>query len=99
MTFTTTLPTEPGLYRHRWNSPLGELKEQTLFVGYTNARMPKMQGLEPNKYMPRKLKCCLPDQNLHADRLTPAEWGGWWERMTYNDNVTGLAPAKEVNHE
>lgn len=87
MTFTATLPTEPGLYRHRWNSHLGELKEQILFVGYTNARMPKMQGLEPNKYMPRKLKCCQPNQYLHADRLTPAEWGGWWERMTHNDRV------------
>jgi hypothetical protein len=90
MTFTATLPTEPGLYRHRWNSPLGELKEQTLFVGYTNARMQKMQGFEPNPYMPRKLKCCPPDAYLHADRLTPAEWGGWWEPLTYNAELRGV---------
>lgn len=80
MTFTSTLPTEPGLYRHRWDFK-GELREQTLFVGYTNIDAPMLQGTEPNAYMPRKLKCCRPDQYLHADRLTAAEWGGWWQRV------------------
>lgn len=23
---------------------------------------------------------CRPDKHPHADRLTLAEWGGWWER-------------------
>ena len=30
---------------------------------------------------PRNLKCCKPDEHLHADRLTPKEWGGWWARI------------------
>jgi hypothetical protein len=45
-------------------------------LGYTNARAPRLQGSEPNAYMPRKLKCCKPDEHLHADRLSPKEWGG-----------------------
>jgi hypothetical protein len=81
VTFTSQLPTEPGLYRHRWDFK-GEMREQTLFVGYTNATAPKLQGTQPNAYMPRKLKCCRPEEHLHADRLTPAEWGGWWERAS-----------------
>ena len=74
------LPTEVGLYRHRWDFR-GQMREQVLFVGYTNARAPRLQGSEPNAYMPRKLKCCKPDEHLHADRLTPKEWGGWWARI------------------
>ena len=76
----TWLPTEVGLYRHRWDFR-GQMREQVLFVGYTNARAPRLQGSEPNAYMPRKLKCCKPDEHLHADRLTPKEWGGWWARI------------------
>ena len=34
MKFTTRLPDKPGLYRHRWDFR-GQMKEQTLFVGYT----------------------------------------------------------------
>lgn len=80
MAFTATLPKEVGLYRHRWDM-LGQMREQTLFVGYTNAGSPRLQGDRPNDYMPLKLKCCQPHEHLHADRLTPAEWGGWWERI------------------
>lgn len=80
--YTATLPTEVGLYRHRWIDVRGVMREQVLFVGYTNASAQKLQGSEPNAYMPRKLKCCDPKHNLHADRLTPAEWGGWWMRVT-----------------
>ena len=78
MTFTKTLPTEVGLYRHRWEFR-GEMREQLLFVGYTNASAPKLQGDKPNDYMPRRLRCCPPLENLHVDRMMPAEWGGWWE--------------------
>ena len=85
MEYTATLPTEVGLYRHRWDFR-GQMREQVLFVGYTNARAPRLQGSEPNAYMPRNLKCCKPDEHLHADRLTPKEWGGWWARIeTPND--------------
>lgn len=80
MTYTATLPKDVGLYRHKWDCR-GELREQVLFVGYTNAAAPKLQGRTPNDYMPRKLKACRPDEHLHADRLTPEEWGGWWERI------------------
>lgn len=80
MEYTAKLPTEVGLYRHRWNFR-GQMREQVLFVGYTNVRAPRLQGSEPNAYMPRKLKCCKPDEHLHADRLTPKEWGGWWARI------------------
>ena len=80
MEYTATLPTEVGLYRHRWDFR-GQMREQVLFVGYTNARAPRLQGSEPNAYMPRNLKCCKPDEHLHADRLTPKEWGGWWARI------------------
>ena len=78
MNFIADLPKSPGTYRHRWIDHAGRMKEQTLFVGYTNARAPLLQGTEPNAYMPRKLKCCRPEEYLHADRLTPEEWGGWW---------------------
>jgi len=78
MNFIADLPKSPGTYRHRWIDHAGRMKEQTLFVGYTNARAPLLQGTEPNAYMPRKLKCCQPEEYLHADRLTPEEWGGWW---------------------
>ena len=81
MAYTTTLPTEVGAYRHRYIDVSGRMREQVLFVGYTNASAPRLQGDRPNGYMPRKLKCCQPHQHLHADRLTPAEWGGWWERL------------------
>lgn len=81
MTFTTQLPEDVGLYRHRWDFK-GQMREQVLFVGYTNASAPNLQGARPNRYMPWELKCCAPHENLHADRLTPAEWGGWWERIT-----------------
>ena len=71
MDYTAKLPTEVGLYRHRWDFR-GQMREQVLFVGYTNARAPRLQGSEPNAYM-------------HADRLTPKEWGGWWARIeTHN---------------
>lgn len=60
----------------------GLMREQVLFVGYVNARAPLMQGSTPNAIMPRKLRCCKPTEYLHADRLTPEEWGGWWERLT-----------------
>lgn len=85
MEYTAKLPTEVGLYRHRWDFR-GQMREQVLFVGYTNVRAPRLQGSEPNAYMPRNLKCCKPDEHLHADRLTPKEWGGWWARIeTPND--------------
>ena len=85
MEYTAKLPTEVGLYRHRWDFR-GQMREQVLVVGYTNARAPRLQGSEPNAYMPRKLKCCKPDEHLHADRLSPKEWGGWWARIeTPND--------------
>ena len=80
MEYTAKLPTEVGLYRHRWDVR-GQMREQVLFVGYTNVRAPRLQGSEPNAYMPRNLKCCKPDEHLHADRLTPKEWGGWWARI------------------
>ena len=80
MEYTAKLPTEVGLYRHRWDFR-GQMREQVLFVGYTNVRAPRLQGSEPNAYMPRNLKCCKPDEHLHADRLTPKEWGGWWARI------------------
>ena len=80
MEYTATLPTEVGLYRHRWDFR-GQMREQVLFVGYTNARAPRLQGSEPNSYMPRTLRCCKPDEHLHADRMTPQEWGGWWARI------------------
>lgn len=95
MVYKSSLPTEVGTYRHRWPDEHGTLLEQVLFVGYTNASAPKLQGSAPNAYMPRKLKCCRPDEHLHADRLTPAEWGGWWERIeTPNDGTKG--PPKAV---
>ena len=81
MEYTATLPTEVGTYRHRWQGVFGTLMEQVLFVGYTNALAPLLQGTEPNAYMPRKLKCCRPNEHLHADKLTPEEWGGWWARI------------------
>ena len=81
MEYTATLPTSVGTYRHCWSDARGTLREQMLFVGYTNASAPRLQGDRPNAYMPRKLKCCRPDEHLHADRLTPAEWGGWWARI------------------
>ena len=80
MTYSTQLPTEVGTYRHRWDFK-GQMREQVLFVGYVNASAPRLQGREPNSYMPRKLRCCPPDENLHTDRLTPSEWGGWWQRI------------------
>lgn len=83
MSFSETLPTEVGTYRHRWVFK-GVLREQILFVGYVNARAPKLQGTQPNDFMPKTLRCCQPHENLHADRLTPAEWGGWWERIVSN---------------
>jgi len=91
MNFIADLPKSPGTYRHRWIDHAGRMKEQTLFVGYTNARAPLLQGTEPNAYMPRKLKCCPPEEYLHADRLTPEEWGGWWEHVTPNAEITGLS--------
>ena len=78
--FSEKLPTEVGLYEHRWVNNFGEMKEQVLFVGYTNAGAKKLQGDAPMPYMPKKLKCCKPDEYLHADRLTPAQWGGWWQK-------------------
>jgi hypothetical protein len=81
MEYTATLPAEVGTYRHRWCC-LGQIREQVLFVGYTNASAPKMQGSKPNDFMPRRLKCCQPHENLHADRLTPAEWGGLWAKIS-----------------
>ena len=82
MAFTAKPPTEVGTYRHRYEDPLGAMQEHVLFVGYTNARAPRLQGDRPADFMPRKLRCCRPDEHLHADRLTPAEWGGWWERVS-----------------
>lgn len=89
MKFSTQTPTTPGIYRHRWDFR-GQMKEQTLFVGYTSAMAPLLQGSEPNAYMPRKLKCCTPGEHLHADRLTPEEWGGWWAALPHNAGVKRL---------
>ena len=50
MEYTAKLPTEVGLYRHRWDFR-GQMREQVLLVGYTNARAPRLQGSEPNAYM------------------------------------------------
>ncbi|MFZ3117255.1 MAG: hypothetical protein WA159_02960 [Variovorax sp.] len=77
ISFSTQYPMIPGIYRHRWTYH-GKIKEHVLFVGYTNAMAFKLQGTCPNQYMPRKLKCCKLDENLHADRLSPEEWGGEW---------------------
>ena len=77
--FTEKLPEKTGLYNHRWVDRSGKMREQVLFVGYVNAGAERLQGNKPMPYMPRKLKCCKPDEHLHADRLTPKEWGGWWE--------------------
>ena len=96
MEYTAKLPTEVGLYRHRWDFR-GQMREQVLFVGYTNVRAPRLQGSEPNAYMPRNLKCCKPDEHLHADRLTPKEWGGWWARIeTPNVEAQARAEAGEA---
>ena len=92
MEYTAKLPTEVGLYRHRWDFR-GQMREQVLFVGYTNVRAPRLQGSEPNAYMPRNLKCCKPDEHLHADRLTPKEWGGWWARIE-TPNAANNRPPK-----
>lgn len=81
MVYKTTLPTEVGTYQHRWVDMRGIMREQVLFVGYTNVRAPKLQGSTPNAYMPYKLRCCKPHEYLHTDRLTPAEWGGWWKQV------------------
>jgi len=78
--FTVELPKTVGLYAHRFIDVMGKMREQMLFVGFTNASVPLLQGSEPNKYMPRNLKCCPPDEHLHADRLTPEQWSGWWKR-------------------
>ena len=95
MEYTAKLPTDVGLYRHRWDFR-GQMREQVLFVGYVNATAPLNQGLVPNRYMPKKLRCCQPDEYLHADRLTPAEWGGWWQRAeTPNVGVEPVTPATE----
>lgn len=80
MTFTKNLPTVPGLYNHYRVDVAGTVREQQLFVGYTNATAPKLQGTKPNPYMPYSLKCCSPDEYLHTERLTPKEWGGWWSK-------------------
>lgn len=80
--FSEKLPEEVGLYDHRWVDILGNIKQQVLFVGYTNAGANKLQGDEPMPYMPRNLKCCKPDEYLHADRLTPKQWGGWWQKAS-----------------
>ena len=77
--FTENLPENVGLYNHRWIDNRGEMREQVLFVGYTNANKDKLQGDEPMPYMPKKFKCCKPEEHLHTDRLTPEQWGGWWE--------------------
>jgi len=79
--YTKTLPAAPGIYMHRWIDPAGAMREQRLFVGYTNASAARLQGTSPNAYMPKRLRCCRVEENLHADRLTPAEWGGWWSRL------------------
>lgn len=80
MEYTQDLPTEVGTYRHRWIFR-GQIREQVLFVGYTNASAPKLQGSRPNPYMPHKLKCCRPEEHLHTDRLTTRQWGGLWARI------------------
>lgn len=79
MAFSDKLPTKPGMYRHRWIDPSGVMKEQELFVGYTNTTAPKLQGEYPMNRLQKKMRCCRPEEHLHADRLTPKEWGGWWE--------------------
>ena len=80
--FKEKLPNEPGIYKHRYIDPKGVMQEQTLFVGYTNANFNRLQGVEPTPFARRKLRCCRRDEHLHADRLTPTEWGGWWsERL------------------
>ena len=93
MQYTAKPPTEVGTYRHRWLDPSDTLKEQLLFVGYTNASAPKLQGRAPTACMPRKLRCCKPDEHLHADRLTPAEWGGYWCRIDGTDSEIDVIAA------
>jgi hypothetical protein len=74
MDWTTEVPKQLGLYRHRCKFLN---RERMLFVGYVNDRFSKWQGTE--KADPwQRLKCCKPDEYLHADRLTPTEWGGEW---------------------
>lgn len=92
MAYTKTPPTEVGTYRHRWDFK-GEMREQVLIVGYTNVNAPRLQGHRPNDYMPRKLRCCRPHEHLHTDRLTPAEWGGYWERFETHNAVIGRQEA------
>ena len=95
--YSATLPTKVGTYRHRWQDARGVMQEQVLFVGYTNARAPRLQGATPNAYMPHKLKCCQLHEHLHADRLTPAEWGGWWWRIETHNTAVELTA--ETRHE
>lgn len=85
MTYTKVLPTKVGTYRMRWVDARGCMREQVLFVGYTNASAQRLQGDIPNKYMPYKLKCCQPHEHLHSERLTLEEWGGWWENVELVD--------------
>ena len=79
--YTETVPTKPGLYNHRWIDPRGQMKEQVLFVGWVTTRKPLWQGAKKPKYG-FEMKCCKPDERLHADRLTPKQWGGFWEPLS-----------------
>ena len=73
MEYTAKLPTEVGLYRHRWDFR-GQMREQVLFVGYTNARAPRLQGSEPNAYMPRKWrKPAMPSLSYRATITSVSE--------------------------
>ena len=67
MEYTAKLPTEVGLYRHRWDFR-GQMREQVLFVGYTNVRAPRLQGSEPNAYMPRNLRSEEHTSELQSQR-------------------------------
>jgi len=79
--WTKDLPTVPGLYRHHWSAAhTGERQEQLLYVGYVDASMPKLQGTRPSMGV-SVLRCCPQDECLHADRLTPKQWGGWWSKV------------------
>jgi len=87
MSFSKILPTKPGTYNHRWSNMRGDVMSQTLFVGWVDPQADKNQGTIRPTYAVN-MKCCRPEQHLHADRLTPLEWGGEWE-----------APPNAQNHQ
>jgi hypothetical protein len=48
------------------------MREQVLFVGWVTPGKPLRQGTKKPKYG-FEMKCCKPDERLHAYRLTPKQ--------------------------